>query len=204
MNESVQVHIPPIERVPVAPLPPLSERERIHVAAMTAIAEIQLGADVEITEDDANLARQIVRDGRRATKTELAKPGVVLKLEALLDEYDYEVVDDAKRLRAYVTNRLIEESDNPDPKIRLRALEMLGKVSEVGLFTERREVIVTNRSEKDLQAELQEHLSVLMDAKDITDVSETGPEDGDGNPLPVYAPTAHDISNAISDIVDDL
>lgn len=201
MEDDVQIHVPPIERVPVAPLPPLSERERIHVAAITAIAEIQLGREVEISEDDENIARQIVRDGRKVTKTELAKPGVVLKLEALLTTYDHEVVDDAKRLRAYVTNRLIEESDSPDPKIRMRALEMLGKISEVGLFTERREVVVTNRSEKDIQQELHEHLSLLVDPENVTDVVKDEEDDGD---IPLYFPDEDDISAAIEDVVDDL
>lgn len=198
MEDDIQIHTPPIERVPVTPLPPLSERERIHVAAVTAIAEIQLGAPLEITEEDENLARQIIRDGRAATRTERQRPGVVLKLEALLSEYDHEVVDEARQLRTYVTNRLIEESDNPDPKIRMRALEMLGKITEVGLFTERKELVVTNRSEKEIQQELEEHLTLLIDPEDVTDVSEyTSDED---NPLPLYVPDEADIADAIEDI----
>ncbi len=195
--EDTQIHVPPIERVPITPLPPLSERERIHVAAVTAIAEVQLGAPLNITEDDENLARQIVRDGRAPTKTERQRPGVVLKLEALLSTYDYEVVDEARQLRAYVTNRLLEESDNPDPKIRMRALEMLGKITEVGLFTERKELVVTNRSEKDIQQELESHLSVLIDQEEVTDVVETS---ADGEGIPLFTPDARDIEDAIDDI----
>ena len=36
-----------------------------------------------------------------------------------------------------VTNKLVLESENPDPRIRMRALELLGKISDVGLFSEK-------------------------------------------------------------------
>lgn len=196
----METHVPIIERVPILPLPALSERERIHVAAVTAIAEIQLGADVEVTEQDKNIARQIMRDGRRVTKTELAKPGIILHLEALLEEYDHEVVHDAKRLRTYVTNRLLEESNHDDPKVRLRALENLGKISDVGLFTERKELVITQRSEKELEAELRENLSLLLNPEDIIDVTEADMADAE---TPLYEPSIASIEEEIAAFGDD-
>jgi len=166
MKATHNEYTPFIERVPIIPLPPLSERERVHVAAVTAIAEFQLGADLEITEEDEVLARQMVQDGRMPTRHEITKPGLVVKLEALLAEYDYQIIDEAVKLRTYVTNRLIEESDNSDPKIRMRALEMLGKITDVGLFTDRKEVIITNKSDADLDKDLRESLTILLNPAD--------------------------------------
>jgi hypothetical protein len=64
-------------------------------------------------------------------------------------------------LRHTVTNRLLEESQNPDPRIRIRALELLGKISDVGLFTDRSEVTVTHQSTDELRAKLREKLVKL-------------------------------------------
>lgn len=199
----METHVPIIERVPITPLPALSERERIRVAAITAIAEIQLGAEVEVTEEDRNLARQIMMDGRRVTKAELAKPAVILHLEALLESYDYDVVQDAKRLRAYVTNRLLEESNNPDPKIRLRALENLGKISDVGLFVERRELVVSQKSEQELEAELKERLSQLLNPEDVIDVTPRDPGDAQDAQPPLYEPSIRSIEDELDHLADD-
>lgn len=158
--------IPPVERVPIEPLPPLSERERIHAAAMTAISLLQLGDDsITITDEDEHIARDAFIDGRPLTKRELQMPGVVMKLDALLTEYDYSIVEDANRLRNYVINRLIEEST--DRKNSMKALELLGKLSDVGLFSDRKEVLITHQSTEDLEKRLQESLTILLDPSDV-------------------------------------
>jgi len=61
-----------------------------------------------------------------------------------------------------VTNKLIEETENPDPRIRIRALELLGKISDVGLFAEKSEVTVTHQTTDDLKDTLREKLSRLV------------------------------------------
>ena len=53
------------------------------------------------------------------------------------------------------------ETENPDARVRIRALELLGKMSDVGLFTERSEVVVTHRSTDDLKLSLREKLQKL-------------------------------------------
>tara|TARA_B110000503_G_scaffold105940_1_gene158135 strand:- start:608 stop:895 length:288 start_codon:yes stop_codon:yes gene_type:complete len=54
------------------------------------------------------------------------------------------------------------EADNPDAKIRLRALELLGKISDVGLFAEKSEVTITHQSTGDLRANLRKKLEKLV------------------------------------------
>ena len=93
----------------------------------------------------------------------------------IIAEYSHAVVDRAVQIRHLVTNKLILESDNPDPKIRIRALELLGKISDVGLFTERSEVVVTHQSSSELEERLRSKLRLLMDAEDA-DVVEVGGE----------------------------
>ena len=64
---------------------------------------------------------------------------------------------------------LIEETENPDPRIRIRALELLGKVSDVGLFAEKSEVTITHQTSDDLKDKLREKLSRLVNPEEIED-----------------------------------
>jgi len=65
-------------------------------------------------------------------------------------------------VRNYVTNKLLEESENPDPRIRIKALELLGRISDVGLFADKREVQVTHTTSGELRDSLRAKLSRLV------------------------------------------
>lgn len=108
----------------------------------------------------------------------LTSSAVVLHLQAMLEEYDHQIVANASTLRNYVTNKLIEESGNPDPKIRMKALELLGKVGDVGLFVERSEVTVTQKSTVELEEKVRGKLARLLDDADVSDakIVESTPE----------------------------
>jgi hypothetical protein len=86
------------------------------------------------------------------------------------------VVETPRRFDLLVTNKLVIESDNADPRVRLRALELLGKISDVGLFSERSEVVITHQSSSELEDKLRSKLRNLMDRAAITDVEDTSEE----------------------------
>jgi len=98
----------------------------------------------------------------------------VVHLKQILSEYDHVVVKSAVQIRTYVTNKLIEESTNPDAKIRMRSLELLGKIGDVGLFIERSEITVKHKTTIELQASIKERISKLLQvrskAEEIQDV----------------------------------
>jgi hypothetical protein len=123
----------------------------------------ELGEEIEVTEEDSNRARQIFESGREPNKYEKSLPGVMLHLEALLTQYDYSLLEDATVIRNYVTNKLIEETTDADPRIRLKAYELLGKITEVGLFTERVEASVTVKPSTELEALIREKLARLTE-----------------------------------------
>jgi hypothetical protein len=58
--------------------------------------------------------------------------------------------------------KILEETDHPDARIRLKALEMLGKVTEVGLFTERIEIKKTELSDVELDERIKQKLEVIQ------------------------------------------
>lgn len=90
-------------------------------------------------------------------------------IDSILSAYDMDAVGEAKRLRNYVTNKLILETTNTDARVRLRALELLGKISNVGLFTERTEITVNNRSTVELENTLKEKVRRLLNSGDAED-----------------------------------
>ena len=94
--------------------------------------------------------------------TELNSAAAVL-LKAMLDEYDVEVVRNAAQVRNYVKMRLLMLTGSDKESTQLKALELLGKMSDVGAFVERMEINVTHRTTEELQAELASKLSSYMD-----------------------------------------
>lgn len=115
------------------------------------------------------------RDAAQAARELTSTPEGATYVNTLLTQYDMEVVHDAKRLRNYVTNRLILETEDLDPRIRLKALELLGKVSDVGLFTERTEITVNNRSTVELENTLRDKLRRLMGTDTAEDATVLAP-----------------------------
>ena len=83
------------------------------------------------------------------------------KLSTILTEYDHQVVEDAAQMRTYVTNKLIEVSSCGDIKQELRALELLGKISDVGLFSEKTEIHVTHTTDQ-LEHAIKDKINRLM------------------------------------------
>jgi hypothetical protein len=82
-----------------------------------------------------------------------------------------------------VVNKLIVETENPDARIRVKALELLGKVSDVGLFTEKQEITITHQTSDDLRDRLRRKLQKMVDVTpegvDEADVSYGDPEEGE-------------------------
>jgi hypothetical protein len=60
-----------------------------------------------------------------------------------------------------------------DPKFELKALELLGKHSDIGLFTERSEITINYKNPEDLENAIKERVKRLLNA-DVVDVTPIG------------------------------
>lgn len=124
------------------------------------------GAEIVVDEDARKESRLMFADSDFAP-TVPTSSAVAVHLKALVTEYDHQVLESNIQARNYIVNRLLDIS-NPNkvepakPSEQLKALELLGKVSEIGLFTERVEVNINNKSTEELEAELVETLSRYM------------------------------------------
>lgn len=148
--------------IPYADYPPTFENltERVN-AAFNSIAET--ADEVQVTDKDIAVARAIFTGNEKPSDVTLSSPGTVVHLKAVLDEYDKVVIQSAAQLRAYVTNRLLADSDNPDPRIRIKCYELLGKISDVGLFTEKTEITLKHRPTEELEQLLRERLMKTLE-----------------------------------------
>lgn len=89
-------------------------------------------------------------------------PQAVRHLVGMLTAYDWNFVEQAQSMRSYAISKILEETTHPDARIRLKALEMLGKVTEVSLFTERIEVKKVDMSDADLEEQIRNKLRRFM------------------------------------------
>lgn len=157
---------------------PQEIRERVEAFFKTAEFLEHAGAELDIGPEERKEARELFSDSPLAPTTP-SSSGVAYQLKALLTEYDYQVLDSNIQARNYIVNRLLDIS-NPNFKKgrspegeevivepakvseQIKALELLGKVSEIGLFTERVEVSINNKSTEELEDELVQTLVKYM------------------------------------------
>lgn len=117
--------------------------------------------------------------------TTIKVPAAVQHLVGMLTAYDWAFVEQAKELRGYAVAKLLEKCESPNASLSLKALIALGKVTEVGLFTEKIEVKKADLSDDEIDARIKEKLNKFMgvvDIVDVKDVDEAGkPEEPDAN-----------------------
>jgi hypothetical protein len=148
----------------------LSVLERAKLACNTAKTLTPDVPDTPPTQEEAELARDMFtavtsakKKGEVNISTLANYPNASLRhLDRMLSEYDQELINSAVRIREFVKNRLLVEADNADGKIRIRALELLGKIKDVGLFTDRIEVTHKTKSDEELAEELHKKLEKYM------------------------------------------
>ena len=190
---------PEVLDAPVDAFVPLKKLETAdllegQIGTTNWLKELGASTDEEVLE---NAQEEIARDAFKAlvanpaqAKAALQKvtlPPAIQKIVGMLTAYEWAFVEQAKELRGMAVAKIVEETDHPDARIRLKALELLGKVTEVGLFTERISVKKEDISDDELDQKIREKLSQLQktidaeakevearnaDAEDVEDTSD--------------------------------
>ena len=185
-------------RIPIdsdVPLPPRKSRQaledhlpqRVRAFANTARQLAEEGLNLTPTGSDERVAADIVaafaadpeKAAKEVSEKELSNltPASLVQADAILTEFGKQVVHSTAALRHTITNKLLLETDNADPRVRLKALELLGKISDVGLFAEKSEITITHKTSDELRDALREKLNRLREepvpkmqpVEDITD-----------------------------------
>jgi hypothetical protein len=93
--------------------------------------------------------------------------GAAKALEKLLKKFDYNLPNATNKMRQYLIFKMFELAESEDPKLAIKALEMLGKVSEIGLFSTKIELTTTDKPTNELETEL----STLLTTYSLGDLS---------------------------------
>jgi len=154
------------------PVPTLLEE--LAVAGNTAELQAALGATVdgdrETLTEHARLLKEVVASKKTSA---LQQPMTALAAAAFLREYGSQLALDVAAVRAAITNKLMEIANCGDVKAELKALELLGKHSDIGLFTERSEITINYKDPESLQSAIIERVKRLMYAE-VIDVTPLG------------------------------
>jgi hypothetical protein len=103
---------------------------------------------------------------------QLDLPEEIKAAVGMVTAYQWKFVEQAESLRSMAVSHIVKETQHPDARIRLKALEMLGKVTEVALFTDRVAVKSEDVTDEELDARIKEKLGKYMGAVDVVDVEE--------------------------------
>lgn len=181
------------EPTPPGPMTPLEkagpdEVLAAQVATSSWLEELGAPPDDEVIADiekaDARKAFGTLTTNtttleQKAALAQLKTPEAVRHLTGMLSAYDWEFIEQAKELRGYTVAKLVEETTNNNPNIRLKALALLGKVTEVGLFTEKIEIKKEELSDGELDQRIKDKLSKFMGVVDVVDVYQSDEKSDD-------------------------
>ena len=152
-------------------------KDQVEAASNTALELAEHGLDITPTKEDKDVAAKLAvayadnpeKTSKKASHKNISTltPASLVLTNSILQEFGHSVAESATQIRHLVTNKLLLESENADPRIRMRALELLGKISDVGLFAEKSEVTITHQSTEDLREKLRSKLEKLVNPAEI-------------------------------------
>ncbi len=164
-----EVRIEPTKDHPVpydlAEEKPATLLDEMAVAGNTAELQESLGADFDVTEGDTQREKELLDAVANAKKpSNLTNQSTAFAAATFLRTYGQQLAMDAASARAAITNKLMELADCGDPRYELKALELLGKHSDIGIFTERSEITVNYSSPEDLEKAIKDRVKTLLNA----------------------------------------
>ena len=138
--------------------------------------EILTQAQQEKVADTFNaLTRSDPRTKEKLLQLDL--PEEIKAAIGMVTAYQWKFVEQAEELRSMSVAKIVKETEHPDARIRLKALELLGKVTEVALFTDRISIKSEDVTDEELDARIKEKLGKYMGTVDIVDVEEVKKEE---------------------------
>ena len=182
---------------------PKTHADSVAIAANTIDMLEQLGGSFDYSSDDFQKAASLVK-GQTTTPQpkNVTSTGTAKVLAIAVKENDFQVFADIQQARNFVTNRLVSLANCGDIKVELKALELLGKHSDIGLFTERSEITVHHTTSTSLENSIKERVKRLLN----TEYVDTIPlDDLDEQLGPITEPGTFTESNTETlDTVEDI
>ena len=167
------------------PLDPLTPAETLNAQIKTSQWLASLAEEDEDIMDEAKQEKTtnafnalVTADPKAKEKLlQLDLPEEIKSAVGMVTAYQWRFIEQAEQLRSMSVAKIVKETDHPDARIRLKALEMLGKVTEVALFTDRVQIKTDEISDEELDAKIKEKLSRYMGAVDVVEAEFTEKDD---------------------------
>lgn len=148
--------------------------DELAVAGNTAELQVELGAPLELSPNDAHRMKSLLKKTLETQDSKaLTQRQTAVAAAQFLREYGSQLALDAAQTRAAITYKLMELANCGEPRYELKALELLGKHSDIGLFTERSEITINYKNPEDLENAIKAKVKRLLNA-DIIDVTPIG------------------------------
>lgn len=146
--------------------------EKMAVAGNTVELQEALGAVLDVSSADLEKEKSLIEQAVKRNKSKnLSEPNTAFTAAAFLRTYGQQLAMDAAQARAAITNKLMELANCGDARYELKALELLGKHSDIGIFTERSEITIKYKDPDDLENEIKERVKRLLNANVVETVS---------------------------------
>ena len=169
---------------------PKTHKDGIAIAANTADLIDVLGPGIDYDDNSLHKAADLINGTDKPnTPKHVLSAAEAKAASVLVKQFDFQAFADIQQARTFITNKLVKMTDCGDPKIEIKALELLGKHSDIGLFTERSEITVHHTTSKGLEDSIKERIKRLMNAE-VTDA--TPLDDLDTLLGPTESPLVHD------------
>jgi hypothetical protein len=149
---------------------PKTHADSVAIAVNTVDFIEQLDGCIDYDNKSLEQAgKLIVGTEKSATPKTVSVSSEAKAASVLVKKFDFQAFSDQIQARNFITNKLITLADHGDPKVELKALELLGKHSDIGLFTERSEITIHHTTSSSLENSIKERIKRLMTA-DVTDL----------------------------------
>ena len=153
---------------------PTTYLDEVSITAKTAELLEELGAPLEVDNDDLDREAQLIDAAIRSKKVApLRTQAAATAAKAFLQQYGQNLAMDVSQARAAITHKLMEIANCGEIKYELKALELLGKHSDIGIFTERSEVTINYKDPADLEDAIKARIKRLLNAE-VVDIVPLG------------------------------
>lgn len=168
----------PVEPSAEHPLPfdlddeqPKTHKDALAVAVNTADLIAELGGNIDYSNEDLERAQKLILGQEKPNAPRhISVPSEAAAAHALIKRFDFTAFADALQARNFITNKLVRLADCGDPKLELKALELLGKHSDIGLFTERSEITIHHTTAETLEKSIKDRVKRLLNS-DVADIA---------------------------------
>ncbi len=148
---------------------PKTHADSVAIAVNTVDFIEQLDGCIDYDNKSLEQASRLITGTEKtATPKTVSISGQAKAASVLIKEFDFSAFSDQLQARNFITNKLITLADSGDPKVELKALELLGKHSDIGLFTERSEITIHHTTSSSLENSIKERIKRLMNADVFT------------------------------------